>query len=139
MRRHALVLADRIGEAVSVVDEGRDQVGDPRLLDLFQAAAVGAGHLDFAVGRDMERRVMELCARATDYTLREPLALAVAACATACANRPLAETMSLTALPEAHAASDYSVEGQLAIALYLSEQYERLFELADGWLDDARR
>ncbi len=144
MRRHALVLADRIGEAVSVVDEVRDQVGDPRLLDLFQAAAVGAGHLDFAVVRDMERRVMELCARATDYTLREPLVLAVAACATACANRPLAETMSLTAraiaaLPEAHAASDYSVEGQLAIALYLSEQYERLFELADGWLDDARR
>jgi DNA-binding CsgD family transcriptional regulator len=144
MRRHALVLADRIAEAVAVVDELRVQCGDSRLLDLLDAAALGAGQLDFDVVRGIEDRVARLRARAADDALREPLALAVAAAATAFANRPLADTVALTeraieALPEAHPDSDYSVEGQLAVALYLSERFERLFELGHGWLADARR
>jgi DNA-binding CsgD family transcriptional regulator len=68
----------------------------------------------------------------------------VAALATALANEPVGVTVALTAralavLPNAHAASDYSVEGQLAIALYLSEQYDVLADRSRVWLDDARR
>ncbi len=144
MRRHALLLADRIAEAVSVVDEVRERSGAPGPADLLEAAAVGAGHLDMAVVRDIEDRVVRLRERAADPTLTEPLALAVAAAATAFANRPAAETSTLTeraiaALPHAHPESDYSVEGQLAVALYNSEQFEQLFALAGAWLDDARR
>jgi DNA-binding CsgD family transcriptional regulator len=68
----------------------------------------------------------------------------VAAAVGAYANRPIAEIVALTErssarLSEANPASYYSVEGQLLAALYLSEQYERLFEFAGRGLDDARR
>jgi DNA-binding CsgD family transcriptional regulator len=144
MRRDALVLADRIAEAVSVVDAVRGQAGASQLSDLLEAAAVGAGHLDFDVVRHIEDRVTRLRARAAEPTLREPLTLAVAASASAFANRPLAEIVGLTeraiaGLPEAYPASEYSVEGQLVGALYRSEQYELLFEFAGRRLEDARR
>jgi hypothetical protein len=42
-------------------------------------------------------------------------------------------------MPRAHADSGYSFEGQVAIALYLSEQYNLLAERTIEWLDDARR
>ena len=42
-------------------------------------------------------------------------------------------------MPQAHADSGYSFEGQLAIALYLSEQYDLLAKRSSEWLDDARR
>jgi DNA-binding CsgD family transcriptional regulator len=144
MRRHALVLADRIPEAVGVVDEVAARCHDPWLADLLEAGSVGAAHLDFRLVRTMEKRVADLLGRAASTELQEPLALAVAAAASGFANRPVGETLALTAralaaLPQAHAAADYSVEGQLAIALYLSEQYDRLAEQSSEWLDDARR
>jgi DNA-binding CsgD family transcriptional regulator len=144
MRRNALLLADRIAEAVSVVDRVRGQAGASQFSDLLEAAAVGAGYLDFDVVRQIEDRVAGLQARAAEPTVGEPLLLAVAAASGAYANRPLAEIVALTertiaALPEAHDASYYSVEGQLSAALYLSEQYELLFEFARVGLEDARR
>ncbi|MGH2358042.1 MAG: ATP-binding protein, partial [Candidatus Limnocylindria bacterium] len=144
MRRHALVLADRIAEAVAVVDDAARRWGDPTIADLLEAGALGAAHLDFGVVRGVEARLAALRQRAGTMELREPLALAVAALATALANGPVGVTVALTsraleALPDAHAASDYSVEGQLAIALYLSEQYDVLAEQSRAWLDDARR
>lgn len=144
MRRHALVIADRIAEAMSVLDEVRQLSGDPDQLDLLEAGAVGAGQLDFAVVRGLDDRLARLRARARDATPHEPLTLAVAALATALANRPLAETVSLTdraleALPRAHPASDYTAEGQLALVLYLSDQLDRALEFVTGRLADARR
>ena len=144
MRRHALVLADRIAEAVSALDEVRNLSEDPDLIDLLEAGAVGAAQLDFAVVRAIADRLTHVRARASDARLDEPLTLAVAALASALANAPLVETLSLTdraleALPRAHPASDYTVEGQLALALFLSEQFERGLEFVSGRLDDARR
>jgi DNA-binding CsgD family transcriptional regulator len=144
MRRHALVLADRIAEAVSVLDELRDLSDDPDLIDLLEAGAVGAGQVDFAVVRGIDDRLTRLRARTREPTVREPLALAVAAYATALANGPLVEIVSLTdralaALPDAHLASGYAVEAQLAVALYLSEQFDRAFDFVSGRLEDARR
>jgi DNA-binding CsgD family transcriptional regulator len=144
MRRHALVIADRIADAVSVLDEVRQLSEKPDQIDLLEAGAVGAGQLDFAFVRGIDDRVARLRARAGDATLHEPLTLAVAAVATALANGPLAETVALTdralaALPRAHPASDYTAEGQLALALYLSEQFDRALEFVTGRLDDARR
>jgi DNA-binding CsgD family transcriptional regulator len=144
MRRHALVLADRIPEAVAVVDEVRGDVRDPGLGDLLEAGGIGAGLLDFAAVRDIEDRLVRLRARAADPALREPLALAVAAASAAFANRPVRETTalaerSIAALPQAHAASVYSIQAQLGGALYLAERFDELAELASGWLDEARR
>jgi DNA-binding CsgD family transcriptional regulator len=144
MRRHALVLADRIGEAVGVADEVQAQVSEPPTRDLLEAAAIGAGLLDFAVVRAIEGRLERLRARAIDGAVREPLALAVAATSAAFANRPVAETAelierALEARSEARAASGYSVQAQLGGALYLSERFEQASELAGRWLDDARR
>jgi DNA-binding CsgD family transcriptional regulator len=144
MRRHALVLGDRIAEAVAVVDEAASRWDDPAIAELLEAGALGAAHLDLGVVRKVEPRLVALRRRATTTPLREPLALAVAALAGAMANEPLGATVELTrralaALPEAHAASDYSVEGQLALALLLSEQYDVLARQSSAWLDDARR
>jgi DNA-binding CsgD family transcriptional regulator len=144
MRRHSLVLADRIAEAVSTLDEVRELSEDDGLVDLLDAGAVGAGQLDFAVVRGMGDRLNRLRARAADPTRHEPLTLAVAALATALANGPLPETVALTdralaALPAAHPESDYTVEGQLALALYLSEQFDRALEFVGDRLDHARR
>jgi DNA-binding CsgD family transcriptional regulator len=144
MRRHALVLADRIGEAVDVVDEVASGSDEPALADLLEAGSVGAGHLDLRVVRGMEGRVADLRQRAGITELQEPLALAVAAAASAFANRPIGETIALTTralavFPRAHPASDYSVEGQLGIALYLSEQFDLLAQRSSEWLADARR
>lgn len=144
MRRHALVLADRVGEAVAVVDEVAIECDEPALADLLEAGSVGAGHLDFRVVRSMEGRVRDLRRRAGTTGLQEPLALAVAAAASAFANQPIDETVALTTralavFPRAHPASDYSVEGQLGIALYLSEQFDLLAQRSSEWLGDARR
>lgn len=144
MRRHALVLGDRIADAVAVVDEMAGRCEDPALADLLEGGAVGAGHLDFDVVRGMEGRVDALRRRAVATDLQEPLALAVAACASAFANQPVGDTIglatrALAAMPRAHADSGYSFEGQLAIALYLAEQYDLLAERSSQWLDDARR
>jgi DNA-binding CsgD family transcriptional regulator len=144
MRRHALVLADRIAEAVSALDELRKLSDDPELIELLEAAAVGAGQVDFAVVREIDDRLTRLCARAREATVHEPLALAVAAYATALANGPLVEIVSLTdralaALPDAHPESAYTVEAQLAVALYLSEQFDRAFDFVSGRLQEARR
>lgn len=144
MRRHALVLADRIGEAVAVVDEVRQDCGPTGPVDLLEAAAIGAAQLDFNVVRAVESRIAALRDRATDPALREPLALAVAALATIFANGPLQATIGLSeraisALPDLHPDSAYSVEGQLAVALYLAERFDRLMPLSEGWLSDARR
>ena len=87
MRRHALVLGDRIAEAVAVVDEMASRCDDPAVADLLEAGAVGAGHLDFHVVRGMEGRVADLRRRSATTDLQEPLALAVAAAASAFANR----------------------------------------------------
>ena len=140
MRRHALVLADRIEEALAVVDTERERSAS----ELLPAAALGAGHLDFAVVRGIEARLEELRTKALDPAVREPLTLAVAASASAFANERVADVVALTqravaALPNAHPAIDYTLEGQLAIALYVSEQFELLAQLSGGWLDDARR
>ncbi len=144
MRRHALVLADRIADAVAVVDDAASRWADPTIADLLEAGALGAGHLDCRVVRRLEGRIGALRRRAETADLQEPLALAVAAVAGAFANGPVGATAELTAralaaMPKAHAASDYSVEGQLAIALYLSEQYDLLADRSSVWLDDARR
>jgi DNA-binding CsgD family transcriptional regulator len=144
MRRHALVLADRIGEAVAVVDEVRQDCGATGPMDLLDAAAIGAAQLDFTVVRAVQGRIADLRDRAADPRLREPLGLAVAALATALANGPLQETIGLTeravsALPDLHPDSAYSFEGQLAIALCLAERFDRLMLLSEGWLSDARR
>jgi DNA-binding CsgD family transcriptional regulator/tetratricopeptide (TPR) repeat protein len=144
MRRHSLVLADRIAEAVSVLDELRELSDDPDLIDLLEAGALGAGQVDFAVVRGLDDRLTRLRARAREATVREPLALAVAAYSAALANGPLVEIVSLTdralaALPHAHPASDYTFEAQLAVALYLSEQFDRALDFASGRLEDARR
>jgi len=144
MRRHALVIADRIGEAVSVLDEVRELSENRDQIHLLEAGAVGAGQLDFAVVRGIDDRLTRLRARARAATLHEPLTLAVAALATALANGPLVETVTLTdralaALPGAHPASDYTVEGQLALALYLSERFDHALEFVSDRLDDARR
>lgn len=139
-RRHALVLADRIGEALAVVDAERDRSAS----ELLDAAALGAGQLDFVVVRGIAHRLEELRARALDPAVREPLTLAVAASASAFTNAPVEDVVALTqravaALPDAHPASDYTVEGQLAVALYLSEQFQLVAQLSSRWLDDARR
>lgn len=144
MRRHALVLADRIAEAVAVVDAVASGSDEPALADLLEAGSVGAGHLDLTVVRSLEERVADLRQRAATPELHEPLALAVAAAAGAFANQPIDETIALTTralavFPRAHPASDYSVEGQLGIALYLSEQYDLLAQQSSEWLADARR
>jgi DNA-binding CsgD family transcriptional regulator len=144
MRRHALVIADRIVEAVSVLDELQELSEEPDQIELLEAGAVGAGQLDFAVVGAIGDRLDRLRARAGEATLHEPLTLAVAAVATALANRPLAETVALTdralaELPRAHPASDYTSEGQLALALYLSEQFDVALEFVTRRLDDARR
>jgi len=144
MRRHALVIADRIPDAVSVLDEIRQLSEDPDQVDLLEAGAVGAGQLDFAFVRGIDDRLARLRARAADVTMDEPLTLAVAAVATALANGPLTETVALTdraleALPRAHPASDYTAEGQLALALYLSEQLDRARDFVTDRLGDARR
>ena len=144
MRRHALVLGDRIAEAVAVVDEHASRCDDPAVADLLEAGAVGAGHLDFHVVRGMEGRVAQLRRRSATTDLQEPLALAVAAAASAFANEPIGvttavATRALAAISKAHADSGYSFEGQLAIALYLSEQYDLLAKRSSEWLDDARR
>jgi ATP/maltotriose-dependent transcriptional regulator MalT len=142
MRRHALVLADRIAEAVAVVDElGTGEGGDHR--DLLAAAALGAAHLDFAISPRFDDRLRRLRDRAADPTCTEPLALAVAATETGFANRPASTARALVeravrALATAHPASDYSVEGQLGLALWLAEHYDRLDELAHAWFTDAR-
>jgi DNA-binding CsgD family transcriptional regulator len=144
MRRHALVLADRIAEAVSALDEVRELSGDPGLSDLLEAGAVGAGQVDFAVVRGIADRLTRLRARSREATVREPLVLAVAAYATALANGPLGAIVSLTdralaALPNAHPASTYTIETQLAVALYLSEQFDRALDFVSGRREDARR
>jgi DNA-binding CsgD family transcriptional regulator len=144
MRRHALVIADRIAEAVSVLDDVREVSDQPDQIELLEAGAVGAGQLDFAFVHEIGDRLGRVRARSGDATLHEPLTLAVAAVATALANRPLAETVALTDraladLPRAHPASDYTAEGQLALALYLSEQFDVALEFVTRRLDDARR
>ena len=144
MRRHALVLADRIAEAVSVVDDLRAEPNAHAQADLLESAAVGAGQLDFRVVPALEHRLVELQSRARTLTVTEPLALAVAASSNAFANGDLELTATLTnraldSLAAAHPQSDYTVEGQLAVALYMSERYDRLDELSSRWLADARR
>jgi DNA-binding CsgD family transcriptional regulator/tetratricopeptide (TPR) repeat protein len=144
MRRHALVLADRISEALTVVDGVAASREGPELSDLLVAAALGAGHLDSRVARNLGPRLTRLLARAAEPAVREPLTLAVAAAVNACANGRLATTVDLAdraiaALPSAHPRSDYTVEGQLSVALYVSERYDILLELASDWLADARR
>jgi DNA-binding CsgD family transcriptional regulator len=139
MRRHALVLADRIGEAVAVVDQA--SAGDR---DLLEAAAIGAGHLDLTVARGLAERLNALRRRATEGTLREPLALAVAAATTAMANGSVRDTNAiaeqcLVRLADIHPSSDYSVHGQVGLALLVAERHERLVDLASGWLEDSRR
>jgi DNA-binding CsgD family transcriptional regulator len=142
MRRHALVLADRIAEAVRVVDEVAAGEGTGHS-DLLEAAALGAGHLDFAISSRFDDRLRRLRDRAADPLLAEPLVLAVAASATAFASGQASTTRAFVeravgGLAAAHPASDYSVEGQLGLALWLSEHYDRLDELAHGWFTDAR-
>lgn len=105
---------------------------------------MGAGHLDFRVVRSIDGRVADLLQRAGTTGLHEPLTLAVAGAASAFANRPIGETVALTTralaeFPQARPASDYSLEGQLAIALYLSEQFDLLAQRSSEWLSDARR
>ena len=144
MRRHALVLADRIAEAVSIVDDQRAEPAAETYADLLEAAAIGAGQLDFAVAPSVEPRLNELRSRARTSELTEPLALAVAASSNALANGDLELTTTLAeravgSMAAAHPQSDYTVEGQIAVALYLSERYDRLAELSSRWLDDARR
>jgi hypothetical protein len=144
MRRHALVLADRIAEAVSIVDDQRAEPAAKTYADLLEAAAIGAGQLDFAVARSVEPRLNELRSRARTSELTEPLALAVAASSNALANGDLELTTTLAeravgSMAAAHPQSDYTVEGQIAVALYLSERYDQLAELSSRWLDDARR
>jgi DNA-binding CsgD family transcriptional regulator len=144
MRRHALVLADRIAEAVSIVDDQRAEPAAKTYADLLEAAAIGAGQLDFAVAPSVEPRLDELRSRARSSGLTEPLALAVAASSNALANGDLELTTTLAeravgSMAVAHPQSDYTVEGQIAVALYLSERYDQLAELSSRWLDDARR
>jgi DNA-binding CsgD family transcriptional regulator len=144
MRRHALVLADRIAEAVSVVDAVGASPDGRGYADLLEAAAIGAGQLDFAVAPTLEHRLIALRDRAKKLAITEPLAFAVAASANALANGDLELTQALTeravdSLTAAHPQSDYTVEGQIAVALYLAERYDRLAELSSRWLDDARR
>jgi hypothetical protein len=144
MRRHALVLADRIAEAVSIVDDQRAEPAAEPYADLLEAAAIGAGQLDFAVAPSVEPRLHELRSRARTSELTEPLALAVAASSNALANGDLELTTTLAeravgSIAAAHPQSDYTVEGQIAVALYLSERYDQLAELSSRWLDDARR
>ena len=112
--------------------------------DLLEAAAIGAGQLDFAVAPTLEHRLIALRDRAKNLAITEPLACAVAASANALANGDLELTQALTEravdlLTAAHPQSDYTVEGQIAVALYLAERYDRLAELSSRWLDDARR
>ncbi|MGH9274544.1 MAG: helix-turn-helix transcriptional regulator, partial [Acidimicrobiales bacterium] len=111
--------------------------------DLLEAGALGAAQLDFQAVRGVGARLAALLRRAETADLQDPLALAVAALASALANRPVGVTVGLTAraleaMPHLHAASDYSVEGQLALALQLSEQFELLAAQSTLWLEDAR-
>lgn len=144
MRRHALVLGDRVADAVAVVDQLAGPGNEPTVADLLEAGAVGAGHLDFRIVRGMEDRVVDLRRRAAATEVQESLSLAVAASASAFANQPVGDTRALAtraleAMPFAHADAGYSVEGQIAIALLLSEQFDLLAELASACLNDARR
>ena len=144
MRRHALVLADRIAEAVPIVDQVANDADTAATRDLLEGAAVGAGQLDFQVVRGLGHRIRRLWERATDIRVTEPLALAVAASTSAFANRPLQLTTALTdraiaMLGHAHPQSDYTVEGQIVAALFVSERYELVHELTTQWRDDARR
>lgn len=116
MRRHALVLADRIAEVVPVVDQVADDADTATTRDLLEGAALGAGQLDFEVVRRLDRRIARLWERVTDVSVTEPLALAVAASTSTFANRPLELTTELTdraiaMLGRAHPKSDYTVEG----------------------------
>ena len=96
MRRHALVLADRIAEAVSVVDAIGSSPDGRGYADLLEAAAIGAGQLDFAVAPTLEHRLIALRDRAKNFAITEPLACAVAASANALANGDLELTQALT-------------------------------------------
>ena len=78
MRRHALVLADRIAEAVSLVDAVGVSPDGRGYADLLEAAAIGAGQLDFAVAPTLEHRLIALRYRAEKLAITEPLACAVA-------------------------------------------------------------
>ena len=51
MRRHALVLGDRIAEAVPIVDQVANDADTAATLRPPGSAAVGAGQLDFQVVR----------------------------------------------------------------------------------------
>lgn len=144
MRRHALVLADRIEQAVSTLDEVLVSIDDPALIDLLEAGAVGAGQLDFTVVRGLDGRIARLIARADDTELCDPVLLAVAAVASGLMNRPVERTAglaerALAAIPHAHPASGYTLEGQLGFALLLAERLEQGLEFVSGRLDDARR
>jgi DNA-binding CsgD family transcriptional regulator len=144
MRRHALVLADRIAEVVPVVDQVADDADTATTRDLLEGAALGAGQLDFEVVRRLDRRIARLWERVTDVSVTEPLALAVAASTSAFANRPLELTTELTdraiaMLGRAHPQSDYTVEGQIVAALFVCERYELVDEFTSQCLDDARR
>jgi DNA-binding NarL/FixJ family response regulator len=144
MRRHALALADRIGEAVTVLDGVREQSGDPRTADLLEAGALGAGQLDLAVVRALSGRLETQRQRAADPLQAEPLTLAVAAAATGLGGGPPDETVNLAeralaGIARRHPDSDYSVQGQLSLAFMLAEQYDRAVDVAGPWIDDARR
>jgi DNA-binding CsgD family transcriptional regulator len=144
MRRHALVLADRIAEVVPVVDQVADDADTATTRDLLEGAALGAGQLDFEVVRRLDRRIARLWDRVADVAVTEPLALAVAASTSAFANRHLDQTRELTdraiaMLGRAHPDSDYTVEGQIVAALFVCERYALVDEFTSQWLDDARR
>ena len=144
MRRHALVLADRIAEVVPVVDLVASDADTATTRDLLEGAALGAGQLDFEVVRNLDRRIARLWDRVSDVAVTEPLALAVAASTSAFANRRLDQTKELTdraiaMLGRAHPQSDYTVEGQIVAALFVCERYELVDQFASQWLDDARR
>jgi DNA-binding CsgD family transcriptional regulator len=143
----ALIQSDRAAEAVALVDDALAKLHgrDPALEEVLEAIAVSC-HRDLDVASAQQERSRTLCRRAADPGVTNPVTLAVAATASAWANRPAGEVAALAeravaALRAGYAAAlpGFGIDGQLGVALMSAERYELLFALSEPALTDARR
>jgi len=143
----ALIQSDRAAEAVALVDDALANLhgSDPQFAEVLEAIAVSC-HRDLDVARALQQRSRALCLRAADPRVTHPVTLAVAATATAWANRPATEVWALAERAIAGLRGGYSaalpgfgIDGQLGVALMSAERFDVLFALSEPGLADARR
>ena len=143
----ALIQSDRAAEAVALVDDALANLhgSDPQFAEVLEAIAVSC-HRDLDVARAQQQRSRALRLRAADPRVTHPVTLAVAATASAWANRPATEVWALaeraiTSLRGGYSAAlpGFGIDGQLGVALMSAERFDVLFALSEPALADARR